>query len=125
MLVSDLAAVNWLLPFIVLDQICGHSIFGHQFCLFCKIDGQKSGAQDIKLVVAHRAGLLTFIYHHFRSQSLIQVKIMPLNCPKCHQKFTFQILPKLLGCFHVMCQKCIETAFSSGMYYSKEKRRII
>ena len=33
MLVSDLAAVNWLWSFIVLDQIYGRSNFGHKFCL--------------------------------------------------------------------------------------------
>ena len=32
MLVSDLAAANWLWPSIVLDQIYG-SNFGHKFCL--------------------------------------------------------------------------------------------
>ena len=33
MLVPDLAAVNWLWPFIVQDQIYGRSNFGHRFCL--------------------------------------------------------------------------------------------
>ena len=32
MLVSELGAVNWLLPFMVLGQIYGRSNFGHNFC---------------------------------------------------------------------------------------------
>ena len=37
MLVSDLATVNWLWPFIVLDQIYGRSNFGLEFCLLALI----------------------------------------------------------------------------------------